>query len=154
MIFKKATFENCVELTKLRFEMRRERNESIENGEEFYNNTLNFFVNNITSDKFVAYICLVDNKIIAMSGICFYSVPPIASVPNGKVAYLMNMYTLPQFRNMGVATKLLQYTMNEARERQCFRVSLSASEAGEQLYVKYGFKYSSSSMDFYFKDAE
>ncbi len=150
MLISKATIDDCAELTKLRIEMRKERNELIEDVEEFYNNTLSFFIDNITSGCFVSYICVLDNKIVAMSGICFYSVPPIAKVPNGKVAYLMNMYTLHEYRNKGIATKLLQHTMNEAQERQCLKVSLLASDMGEPLYIKYGFKYAQSAMEFYF----
>lgn len=150
MVIKKATVEDSIELTKLRIEMRKERNEIIENIEEFYNNSLNFFVENIELNNFVAFVAIENNAIIATSGICFYSVPPISSIPNGKVAYLMNMYTVPAYRNKGIATKLLKHTMDEALERKCSKVSLSASDMGEPLYIKYGFKKVPSTMEFYF----
>lgn len=52
----------------------------------------------------------------------------------------MNMYTKPNYRNRGIATKLLQYLVAEAELRNCKKLTLNASQMGRPLYEKYGFK--------------
>lgn len=150
---RKSNTEDCSELTKLRIEMRKEREAEIsdENQRIFRDNTFNFFKENISNGTFVAYLAIENNEVIATSGLCFYSVPPTYSNINGKVAYIMNMYTKPQFRRRGIATRLLDYLVNEAKAKNCTKITLNASDMGKPIYLKYGFKDIENDMVYYIK---
>lgn len=142
MYIRKANIEDCTELTALRLEMRNERETDNlkENHQTFYDSTYNYFYENIVGGNFVAYIAVENDEIVATSGLCFYSVPPTYKNTTGLVAYVMNMYTRQQYRKRGIATKLLDCLINEAKSRNCTKVTLNASDMGKPIYQKYGFK--------------
>jgi len=149
---RKANVEDCSELTKLRIEMRIEKeNISISESQQqkFYDNTYNYFIDNIKSGVFIAFLAVDTDEIVATSGICFYSVPPTYNNMRGVVAYVMNMYTKPQYRKKGVATQLLNHIVNESKVRNCTKITLNASEMGKSLYMKYGFKSIQNDMVYY-----
>lgn len=51
----------------------------------------------------------------------------------------MNMYTKPEYRRMGIASKTLDLLVKDAKERDVTSISLEATEMGKPLYEKYGF---------------
>lgn len=59
--------------------------------------------------------------------------------PSGKKAYIMNMYTVSEYRRRGVAYQTLDKLVQEAKERGIFAISLEATDMGRPLYEKYGF---------------
>lgn len=67
--------------------------------------------------------------------------------PSGYKAYIMNMYTNPAYRRRGIAYKILDLLVNEARNRNISCISLEATDMGRPLYEKYGFKKMNSEME-------
>jgi hypothetical protein len=67
---KKANIQDCAQLTSIRAEMRKEREtESLNVSPEiFYENSFNYFKENISNGSFVAFIAVVKDEIIATSG--------------------------------------------------------------------------------------
>ena len=59
--------------------------------------------------------------------------------PDGWKAYIMNMYVRPAYRRRGIATRILDLLVKDARDRGINCVTLEATEAGRPLYQKYGF---------------
>ena len=51
----------------------------------------------------------------------------------------MNMYTHPEYRRRGIATKMLDILVKEICERGITAISLEATDMGRPLYEKYGF---------------
>lgn len=72
-------------------------------------------------------------------GVSFYKVMPTYSNPQGKNAYIMNMYTRPAYRRKGIASKLLDLLIREAINRGIKKISLEATEMGKLVYRRYGF---------------
>jgi ribosomal protein S18 acetylase RimI-like enzyme len=58
----------------------------------------------------------------------------------GEIAGLYHIGTLPSWRGRGIGTALTAHCLNEAKRLQKRRVVLRASESGEKLYTKLGFK--------------
>ena len=52
---------------------------------------------------------------------------------------MANMYTLPEFRKRGIASKILDYLVKEAFQREIEYISLEATSSGRTVYEKYGF---------------
>ena len=59
--------------------------------------------------------------------------------PSGYKAYIMNMYTRPEYRRKGIAFRTLDLLVKESRKRGIESISLEATAMGRPLYEKYGF---------------
>lgn len=57
---------------------------------------------------------------------------------NGK-GYILNMYTLPEYRKKGICTRLLDDLKNIAIQMKLHHIHLHATEDGLSLYKKVGF---------------
>jgi GNAT superfamily N-acetyltransferase len=53
--------------------------------------------------------------------------------------YLLSMYTEPQFRRRGIASKILEEAIKWCKKNGYHRLILHASNQGRSLYRKYGF---------------
>ena len=72
-------------------------------------------------------------------GISYYRVMPTYHNPSGYKAYIMNMYTRPEYRRMGIAYRTLDLLVQDARDRGISCITLEATAMGRTLYEKYGF---------------
>jgi ribosomal protein S18 acetylase RimI-like enzyme len=98
-----------------------------------------YFLKNLSDDSFISWVAEANEKIIATSGICFYHLPPSFSNPTGKNAYVTNMYTKNEYRCQGIASKLLEFVVNEAHKRDYKIVRLHASNQAKSIYIRFGF---------------
>ncbi|MBR2717991.1 MAG: GNAT family N-acetyltransferase [Clostridia bacterium] len=78
-------------------------------------------------------------KIVGTGGVSFYQVMPTCCNPTGRKAYIMNMYTAPEYRRQGIAQKTLDMLVQECLRRGVNFITLEATAAGRPLYEKYGF---------------
>ncbi len=108
-----------------------------------------FFRSGLADKTFVAWLAVDAGKIAATSGVSFYSLPPSTFQPTGQVAYISNMFTYPQYRKQGIATKLFALTVEEAKKRGCKKIMLNATEMGRPIYEKYGFRDANHEMVFF-----
>lgn len=58
---------------------------------------------------------------------------------NGKTCYLMNVYTKPEYRRMGIASMLLDRLITDAKAEGITCIDISATPMGKPLYLKKGF---------------
>ena len=72
-------------------------------------------------------------------GICFYRVLPTYFKPTGEKAYVINMFTLPEYRRRGIGRKILSLLVEEALGRGVRYISLEATDQGRRLYENCGF---------------
>jgi GNAT superfamily N-acetyltransferase len=145
--YRLATLADIDQLISLRIAMQSEVGHANPTYWEMLRQELNaYFTTSIPSGDFIAYTAEVDGRIVATSGMVFHQHPPSGGNLNGKEAYIMNMYTLREFRGRGIATELLQSLIQYARERDCSRIILRAQEKARPLYVKAGFEAETSVM--------
>jgi len=100
----------------------------------------NFFIDKMKSNDFIAWLAEFDNIIIASSGLSFLHKPPHFINTTGKSAYIMNMYTNPEWRRKGIGGVLLEKLFEEIKKQGIQSVSLHATPSGRPLYEKYGFR--------------
>ena len=137
-----AETEDAALLTQLRLQMRRERETVLppEDMAAFQQNNLDYFIENLANGSYIGVVAEEYGEVIATGGICLHNHPPSYSVPNGKSACLLNMYTLPGHRGRGAAGKILAFLVQIAAQKRCCQVFLNASDMGKSLYEKFGFR--------------
>ncbi|MDF2985934.1 MAG: GCN5-related N-acetyltransferase [Eubacterium sp.] len=141
MIYRKATIEDINELVRLRIDFVREvqKVESTEGDEQLIETLTEYFGETMKEDAFISWLAIEDGRIVGTSGVCFYKLPPSFKNISGKTAYIMNMYTLPDFRGKGIANILFQKIVEEAKNHGCEKITLNATDMGRPIYRKYGF---------------
>ena len=86
-----------------------------------------------------AYLVFDKDRFVGAGGVSFYRVMPTYHNPTGWKAYIMNMYTHPEYRRKGIALHMLDLLVKEARQAGIGFISLEATEMGRPLYERYGF---------------
>lgn len=139
--FKRADVSDIDLLTDTRIEVLRaanQLNDSIDmslvkaQSREYYTDAL-------SAGDHIAYLIFYQKKFIGAGGISFFRVLPTYHNPTGRKAYIMNMYTNPDYRRRGIAYQTLQLLVDEAKKKEIKFISLEATEMGRPLYEKYGF---------------
>ncbi|HAN20323.1 MAG: hypothetical protein A2Y15_08410 [Clostridiales bacterium GWF2_36_10] len=141
-------------LAKTRIEFLHEYNAEMSSSEKelLYIINKDFFEKSIVGNTFTAFLAFDGKKLVGTSGICFYSVPPNNNNISGKVAFIQNMYTLPDYRRNGIATKLFYMIIEEAKARNCKKITLNATSMGRPIYEKFGFKDTVNDMVYFLED--
>ena len=99
-----------------------------------------YFTKAIRSKDFIAWVAEYDGKIIATSGMVVWQKPAkYGGVESGKLGYLLNFYTIPEARRKGIATRLLNELIKEAKSIGLKYLHLHASKDGIGIYRKAGF---------------
>ena len=138
---KKATIEDIDELVRTRIIVLRAANKlsDREDMSEVERQSREYYKRALQTGEHVAYLVYDNSKFIGAGGVSFYQVMPTYHNSSGKKAYIMNMYTAPEYRRQGIARRTLDLLVAEAKERGVLPVSLEATEMGRPLYEKYGF---------------
>ena len=76
---------------------------------------------------------------VGAGGVSYFRVMPTCHNVTGWKAYIMNMYVRPEYRRRGIAARMLDLLVADARARGIGLISLEATDAGRPLYEKYGF---------------
>jgi len=93
----------------------------------------------LETGEHIAYLVYDNGAFIGAGGVSFYQVMPTYHNPTGKKAYIMNMYTEPEYRRQGIAIHTLDLLVKDAREQGVSQIALEATDMGRSLYEKYGF---------------
>lgn len=99
-----------------------------------------YYQQHLKDGTFFSYLATDKNKIIGTSGLSIVEKPPYYSNPTGKIGLLSSMYTDKDYRRMGIANQLLLMIVNEAKNRECGTIQITASDMGVLLYTNFGFK--------------
>ena len=141
MRFEKVGMEKLEDLVKTRIQVLRAANKldgSADMGQT-EQESRTYYEKSLEDGSHVAYLVYDGDRIIGTGGISFYQVMPTYHNPTGMKAYIMNMYTHPDYRRRGIAYHILQLLTEEAKEKGVSHITLEATKAGRYLYEKFGF---------------
>lgn len=85
-------------------------------------------------------------KPIGCATICYQFLMPTFDHPTGKRAHVMNVYVDENYRRQGIARKMMELLLDEAKDRGVTEISLDATEKGRLLYEALGFEVSKECM--------
>lgn len=141
MIFEKATNKDVEALVTLRMEYLLEDDGPIpEDAYRVIESRLPSYFEKHLNVDFFAFVCRQEEEII---GCCFLSIsekPSNPSFPRGKTGTVLNVFTKPEYRKLGIARKLMEMLLTESEAFGLDFVELKATASGFPLYQKLGFR--------------
>jgi len=100
-----------------------------------------YFTEALRLGTYKAWLAETHNaRVVAGGGIVISAWPGYPSESLAKRAWILNMYTEPEARRLGIAKQLLQTMLDWCRTEGFRNVSLHASPAGRPLYESFGFQ--------------
>lgn len=139
--YKKASIEDIDELVRTRIIVLRAANKLSDDEdmsvveEESYA----YYRRALETGEHIAYLVYDNGKFIGAGGVSFYQIMPTYHNPTGKKAYIMNMYTAPEYRRQGIAFHTLDLLVKDAKEQGVLQIASEATDMGRPLYERYGF---------------
>ena len=139
--YKKASIDDIDLLTETRVEVLRAANRlsADTDMEEVREQSYNYYKKALLDGTHTAYLVFDGDAFIGAGGVSYYQVMPTVHNPDGFKAYIMNMYTRPEYRRKGIAYKTLDLLVSDCKSRGVKFITLEATEMGRPLYEKYGF---------------
>lgn len=149
-VYERATSKDMEELVKTRIIVLRAANKLSDDADMSVveQNSRAYYKYALETGEHIAYLVYDKDKFIGTGGVSFYQVLPTCHNPSGKKAYIMNLYTAPEYRRQGVAFHTLDLLVRAAESRGVSQIALEATDMGRPLYQKYGFVEMVNEMEF------
>jgi GNAT superfamily N-acetyltransferase len=146
---RKAGVEDLDDLIRLRMALLRStrRVEKLKDEETLVEATRSFLAQAIPSGRFHAWVGVAEGRVVACSGLAPFDRPPMPETLVCLEAYILNMYTEPEWRGRGLARALFMELVRFARELGVGRLLLHATADGRPLYESVGFKPNPAAME-------
>lgn len=138
--YRKATYKDIEILIKLRLEyLTEDRGELSKDETEAVVSQLQDYFTRQLNSSFIALLAENDGQAISTVYMAVAEKPANPAFITGKTATILNVFTYPDYRRKGIATKLLTMVINEAKAMNISYLELSATDSGKPLYEKLGF---------------
>ncbi len=133
------------ELMRIRIEMLRvvnNKSDDYEFSNELIEHSRNYFLN---GDQ-TTVLALDNGRAVGCASVSYIDIMPTFSHPTGRRGHIMNVYTHADYRRQGIARKMLDMLIEDAKSKEATELSLDATEQGRPLYETMGFETSSEYM--------
>lgn len=97
-----------------------------------------YFEKHIGCD-FTAYLAEDNGKAVSVIFMVRLEKPASVHFLSGSTCYLMNVYTISEYRRLGIASMILDQLIIDAKSEGITCIDLSATEMGKHVYLKKGF---------------
>ncbi len=140
MILNKADLNDIPELVRLRLEYLAEDHGGLSDKEtELISASLpDYFLRRLNKELFV-YTARTEERIVSCCFLLVTEKPANPDFINGLTGTVLNVYTEKPFRRQGIAGKLINNMLKDAKDMGLDFVELKATEDGYPLYKKLGF---------------
>ena len=141
LTYKKATIQDIDILTETRIVVLRTANQLSDDTDmsEVKKQSYDYYKKALCDGTHIAYLIFDENRFVGAGGVSFFQVMPTYHNPSGKKAYIMNMFTNPEYRRKGIAYQTLDMLVKDTKSKGITAISLEATAMGRPLYEKYGF---------------
>ena len=141
LIYRKAGTEDIDLLVETRIEVLRAANRLSDDTDmkQVEEQSRLYYQEALKNGTHTAVLVFDGDRFAGAGGVSYYRVMPTYHNPGGRKAYIMNMYTRPEYRRKGIAYHTLDLLVADAREKGITFISLEATAQGRPLYAKYGF---------------
>ena len=141
MEIRKATLNDMPDLINLRIDCLRTMDGLTDEQEiEIRGKLEPYYRDHLDHDLIVAVAEISQNVIASIAFLVLTDFPPKPSVITGRIGTLLNVYTCPEHRSSGTATKVVKFIIDEAKRLNVSSIELTATPKGKPLYDKLSFK--------------
>jgi ribosomal protein S18 acetylase RimI-like enzyme len=102
--------------------------------------TRSYFARALAEGSYFSAVAEEGGLLLGANGMVLYDKPPSILGGVGRIAHVSNVYTLPEHRGRGIATRLMQLLVDRARREGADYMELGATDAGRSVYERVGFK--------------
>ena len=103
------------------------------------NNLKLYFNEHINKKDFIGIIGEFNGRVVSVAYLIITDFPPNPGIKEGKCGTLLNVFTFPEYRKKGIAKKLIEKIINEAKFMGIESIELKSTEDGYNLYKNLGF---------------
>lgn len=143
IIYRAATIDDLETLARLRYAMETERHPDrlqadgeAETYSEMYRVAL---ADGVRSGSHRAWLAEAEGRPVACVLLIIWRMPPDRIQGMRSRGYVSSVYTVPEFRQRGIARQLMTLLLDDARVSGVTRVLLRSSAMGRPLYESLGF---------------
>ena len=139
--YKKATIVDIDELVKTRIIVIRAANK-LSNDVDMSlveKESYEYYKRALETGEHIAYLVYDNGAFVGAGGVSLYQVMPTYHNPTGKKAYIMNMYTAPEYRRQGIAINTLDLLVKDAKEQGVLQIALEATDPNSVTQSERGF---------------
>ena len=98
-----------------------------------------YFHEMITTGAQSILVAADQDHILATGGLSYVQQAPYYENPTGKIALIFSLYTIPDYRRMGLAAAIMKKLMQIAKRMGCGEIYASASEESTPFFEEFGF---------------
>ena len=98
-----------------------------------------YFTKSLNNYSFISWIAEYENIPVGFSGMVVREQPGNFEVLNGRTGYILNMFTVKEFRKYGIGSLLFEKLIKEAKKRNLDKIELHATKDGDPIYRQFGF---------------
>ena len=138
MVIRKAAMEDVDRLVEVRQDFQ-QMMKGTRGGPEFARAVRNYLKAGMADGSVVVWLAQEEGRIVSCAVLCCVEEMPVLANLSGRIGYIHNVFTLPEYRRQGLAEQLVRNCLQSAKEWGAGRVRLGATEQGRRLYEKLGF---------------
>jgi predicted acetyltransferase len=137
----RATINDCETLAnyRIRFALELKGDQSSEIIEQLRLQLSHYFKTSISDGSCISFLASSNSEVVGIGSLMHRIQPGNFSNPSGHWGYIMNMYTVPEFRKQGVCKAILKALVEEGSKEGITAFELHATPTGEKVYLKNGF---------------
>lgn len=94
----------------------------------------------VPAGEYRGWVAEAGGQLIASGAYTYRQVAPSPKNISGRQAYILSVYTLPEWRHQGIARAILNALLEAIRAESIPAAYLTASEEGRPLYLSLGFE--------------
>jgi predicted acetyltransferase len=99
----------------------------------------NYFSKSIIDNSSISIIAKDNEAVAGIGSIHLREMPGNFKNPSGRWGYIMNMYTIREYRRKGVCKNILRILLEEGKKIGLTAFELHATKEGEMVYTQEGF---------------
>ena len=100
-----------------------------------------YFSEATANDTCISFIAKIGNDVAGIGSVHIHHMPGNFKNPSGRWGYIMNMYTVPQFRRQGISSRILEKLIEAGKQAGVTAFELHSTKTGEPVYLKNGFEF-------------
>lgn len=98
-----------------------------------------YFTKHLALGDYITFLAFHNGEAVGVGAMHIREMPGGYRNLTGRVGYLMNMYTMPAYRRMGICNRIAKLLLEKGKLMGLHMFELHATEDGQKVYPKLGF---------------